>query len=212
MKIILDFDDVLFNTKAFKIGLIRVFKKNRVSEKDFLVTYKDYPTLTKKGLLKYDPFQQIKILGERRGINTAKTRRDMLEFLKSCPQYVFREVAEFLGKFLKNKLFLVSYGHTGFQDKKIEKCEIGKYFKKIVVTDKMKVVAMRRFLRKDEKIVFIDDRVSQIDEVKKYFPNSVTFFLKRKEGRYDDKATNYVNYEVNNLKEILKILKKNYEV
>jgi FMN phosphatase YigB (HAD superfamily) len=212
MKIILDFDDVLFNTKAFKRGLISVFKKNGVSEKDFLATYKDYPTLTKKGLLKYDPFRQIKILGERRGINTAKTRRDMLNFLEGCCRHVFKDVAGFLDQFPKNKLFLVSYGHTGFQDKKIEKCGIGKRFKKIMVTDKMKAAAMARFLKREEEIVFIDDRVGQINEVKKYFPNSVTFLLKRKEGRYRDKATNYVNYEVNNLKEILKILKKNYEV
>ncbi|MFA5871994.1 MAG: HAD family hydrolase [Parcubacteria group bacterium] len=206
MKIILDFDDVLFNTKAFKRDLINVFKKNGVSEKDFLATYKDYPVITKKGILKYDPFWQIKILGERRGIDVVKTRQDMLEFLNNCPQYVFRDATGFLKKFSKNKLYLVSYGHTGFQDKKIEQSGLGGFFGKIVVTDKMKAAVMRRFIRKGKDMVFIDDRVDQINAVKKYFPNSLTFLLKRKERRYDDKKTKYVDYEIKCLKDAVKII------
>jgi len=206
MKIFLDFDDVLFNTKSFKRGLIGVFKKNGVSKKDFLATYKDYPTITRKGLKKYDPFRQIKLLEKKLGIDGEKTKRDMLKFLESCKKFVFSDVKNFLRHFDKNELFLISYGHTGFQDKKIENCGIAKYFREIVVTDKMKAEIIRRFAGKKEKMIFLDDRTDQIEEVKKNFPQSITFLFKREEGRYNDKRTKSVDYKVRDLKEAFQII------
>jgi FMN phosphatase YigB (HAD superfamily) len=208
LKIFLDFDDVLFNTKAFKGGLINVFKKNGVSEKDFLKTYKDYPTVTRKGLKKYDPFRQIRLLEKKLGIDGAKTERDMLKFLGGGEKFVFPDVKNFLRRFGKKNLFLVSYGHTGFQDKKIENCSLAEYFQKVVVTDKMKAEVIKRLARREEKFFFLDDRADQIEEVKKNFPQSATFLVKRKEGRYNDRRTEHIDYVIKNLKEGLKILKK----
>ncbi|PIU78964.1 MAG: hypothetical protein COZ28_02175 [Candidatus Moranbacteria bacterium CG_4_10_14_3_um_filter_44_15] len=207
MKIFLDFDDVLFNTKSFKRGLVGVFKKNGVSKKDFLATYKDYPTITRKGLKKYDPFRQIKLLEKKLGIDGEKTKRDMLKFLESCKKFVFSDVKNFLRHFDKNELFLISYGHTGFQNKKIKHTRLSSHFAKVVVTDEMKARVVERLAKSGERIVFLDDRADQVEEIKKSFPESVTFLVKRKEGRYNDSRTKYVDWEVGNLKEVLSAMK-----
>jgi FMN phosphatase YigB (HAD superfamily) len=206
MKIFLDFDDVLFNTKAFKKDLIAIFKKNKVSKKDFLATYKDYPTVTKKGLQKYDPFEQIKRLKEKLSVNGVKIKKDLLHFLAKSSDYLFKDVKKFLQEFDKKDLYLVSYGQTGFQDKKIANCALKKYFRKIIVTDKMKAEVIKRLVGQKEKFVFVDDRVDQIEAVKKKFPQSLTFLMKRKEGRYFDKKNEFVDYEVRNLNEVKKTI------
>lgn len=208
MKIFLDFDDAMFNTKDFKEGLINVFCKNGVSKEDFLKTYKDYPTLSGKVLQKYDPYKQIKLLEKNLGINGKKIKSDMDNFLASCEKYLFSDVKFFLKNIDKKNLYLISYGHTGFQDKKIDNCDIKKYFKKVVVTDKLKSEVADRFAALKERFVFVDDRIIQINAMKKKFPNSLNFLIKRKEGRYSDKRTKYVDFEVKNFREILKIIKK----
>ncbi len=63
-------------------------------------------------------------------------------------------------------------------------------------------------LNKKELFIFIDDRISQINAVKKNFPQAVTFFMKRSSGRFNDKKTKYADYEVKNLTEVKKIIDK----
>ncbi len=208
MKIFLDFDDVLFNTKAFKKDLIAIFKRNKVSQKDFLATYKDYPTATKKGLQKYDPFEQIKRLEKKLFVDGVKIKKDLIHFLAKSSDYLFRDVKKFIQEFDRKNLYLVSYGHTGFQGKKIANCGLKKYFKKIIITDKMKGEAIKGLVSQKEKFVFIDDRVDQIEAVKRKLPGSITFLMKRKEGRFFDQKNKFVDYEIKNLNELKKQLRK----
>jgi predicted enzyme involved in methoxymalonyl-ACP biosynthesis len=58
-----------------------------------------------------------------------------------------------------------------------------------------------------EEIIFIDDRIEQIQNIKINHPNVQTFLLCRKEGRYCDKKNEYCDYEVNNLSEVQLIIK-----
>jgi hypothetical protein len=76
----------------------------------------------------------------------------------------------------------------------------------------MKAKALEKVLKKDkpakkEKIYFIDDRVEQIGDVKKKFPQAITIFVKRNEGRYNDKRNKYCDFQIKNLNEALKIIK-----
>lgn len=207
LKIFIDFDDAIFYTKAFKDGLIGVFRKNGVPEKDFLRTYKELPGAAGNGLSKYDPYKQIKFLEKELGVNGKKIKGDLDKFLKNCKNYVFGDIEPFLKKTDKKNLYLITFGHTGFQDKKIEGCGLKKYFKKVVVTDKIKSGVIGRFSSEKEVFAFIDDRIEQVDAVKKKFKECITFFVKRKEGRYKDKKTKYADHEVKNFKEIDKILR-----
>lgn len=210
MKIFIDFDDAIFYTKSFKEGLIGVFKKNGVSEKDFSRTYKELPGTVKNGLSKYDPYKQIKFLEKELGINGEKIKSDLDKFLKNCKKYVFKDIEPFLKKIDKKNLYLITFGHTGFQDKKINGCDLKKYFKKVVVTDKIKSGVISRFASNGDVFAFVDDRIEQIDAVKKKFKRCITFFIKRREGRYKDKKTKYVDYEIKNFKEIENILRSKY--
>ncbi|MFA5926347.1 MAG: hypothetical protein WC831_05505 [Parcubacteria group bacterium] len=207
LKIFIDFDDAIFYTKAFKEGLIGVFEKNGVSEEDFSRTYRELSKKNKSGIAKRDPYNQIRFLEKELGIDGKKTKSDLDRFLKNSRKYIFKDINPFLKNFSKNNLHIITFGHAKFQAKKIDGCNLKRYFKRIVVTDKIKSEVISRFSSNGDVFVFIDDRIEQIDAVKKKFKKCITFFIKRKEGRYKDKKTKYVDYEVKNFKEIEKILK-----
>ncbi len=209
MKIFLDFDDVLFNTASFKEELIKIFLKNKVSRKNFLASYKDYPVVTKSGLKKYNPFKQIKILKNNLKIDETKIKKDLKNFLTKLSKFVFQDVKTFLSSYHQKDIFIISYGKTNFQQNKIKNCGLKKFCGKIIVTDKLKSDEIKKILEnKKELFIFIDDRISQINAVKKNFPQAVTFFMKRSSGRFNDKKTKYADYEVKNLTEVKKIIDK----
>lgn len=206
-KIFIDFDDSLFNTKKFRSELVGVFSKNGVSKKNFFETYYDYPQRTASGLRKYDPARQIMMLRKKIKVNDLKIKKDLERLIRKAKKFVFTDTESFLARFKKRNLLLISYGYTDFQYGKIKNCGLfGKFFKVIVADgDKNKIV--RKFVKKGEPFLFIDDRIENINLIKKDFPNSVTFLLKRREGRYNDTKTKAVDFEVKNLKEVERIIK-----
>lgn len=211
MKIFVDFDDSLFNTKKFRGQLIRIFLGSGVVRKDFLNTYYDYPKKTAKGLKKYIPEKQIEILEKKTNIDGGKLRKDFKKFIQDTKGFVFPDVSGFLKNIKKNNLYLITYGSTNFQIKKIKNSGLFSKFCKIIITDSDKKAVIKRFVEKKETFIFIDDRIENINLVKKHFPNSFTFLLKRKEGRYNDKKTKSVDFKIKNLKEAKKIIKNKIE-
>lgn len=206
MKVFIDFDDSLFNTKKFRGELLRIFLGNGVSKKHFFETYYDYPRKTSKGLKKYDPFRQIRMLKKKIDIDNAKIKKDLELFIRDTKKFVFPDAKNFLAGFKKSNLFLVSYGYTEFQYKKIRNCGLFSRFFKVAIADGKKTKIIGCFVKKKEIFLFIDDRIENINFIKKDFPASVTFLLKRREGRYNDKRTKYVDYEVKSLREVSKII------
>lgn len=208
-KIFIDFDDTLYNTARLKIELIEIFKAGGVSRADFLSSYKDYPTVTRSGFKKYDPDQQISILHKRLGIDKAKMKKELEKLIKSSAKFVFRDAGPFLEKAGRKNVFLVSFAITKFQCQKIEFSGLAGKFEKVVVSDDPKTEVIGRITKgRNNKIIFIDDRVDQIDSVKTKFPESLTILMKRKEGRFKGQSTKYADFMVKNLKEAEKIIKR----
>ncbi len=203
MKIFIDFDDVLFNTKKFKEDIIKIFGENGVSEKIFQKYYKGFPATSKKGeLRKYNPREQIKKI-KSLGIKTDKIEKDFSKLLKNAKKYIFKDGIRFLKKFEKEEMYVVSYGDKKFQEEKIKSSGIEKYFRKILIANTSKAVKIRMILRnknigQGEAIIFIDDRVKFLRDIKKSYPGMVTIHMKRKEGRFFEKKTIYCDFEAAN--------------
>ena len=120
---------------------------------------------------------------------------------------MFDDVENFLNYVGKENVYLVSFGLPAFQNKKIIGAEINKMVNGCVVTKNSKAGAISKVMEEmhidpRERIVFIDDRIEQVRDIKKAFPDSCTFLLCRKEGRYCDQKNEYCDYEVHDLKEI----------
>lgn len=209
LKILIDFDDALFFTEAFKNEFIKVFKKFDVSDEQFHGSYKAYNSIKHGNISQYDPARQIKILENEVGLDGKALEKRLDKFLANTSRFIFKDVMPFLRNMGKDRLYLVSFGSARFQKMKMKGTGILKYFKKVKVTDKIKSEAIAGLVgrKKDAKFVFIDDRMDQIEPVKKAYPECVTILLRRKEGRYQHKKNKSADFEAGNLKEIEKILR-----
>lgn len=208
MKIILDFDDVIFNTRKFSRDYRKVFFNHGISGKIFSETYRGQVP-SKKRI--YDFQKHIEAISVRHPIDMSGFKKEIGAFLKTAAVYVFPDAFAFFDKFGKKNLFLVSFGTKEFQGAKIDNAKISRYFAKTVVSDKPKSFGVAMALKnsgiqKKEKIFFFDDRAELIEEVKKKYPGIFTVLMRRKEGRYNDKKSKYCDFKAKNLKEAARLI------
>lgn len=199
MKIFIDFDDVLFNTKKFIIEYIKIFKKYGVSEEIFRKYYYDGKETKLK---RYDLNGHLERIS--RNLNIDNLKKDINKFLFNTRKFIFSDVKKTLKSLGKYDLYILSYGDKEFQNIKIKNSGIANFFKKIIISSKNKTFA----LKENKPFYFLDDRVSHLKDMKKKYPFATTILIKRKNGRYDDKRNRYCDFEIKNLSEMKKIICK----
>lgn len=212
MKIFIDFDDVLFNTGKFVVGYKAIFKSHGISDKVYKKYYYDYPVNKGKKFKSYNWEIHIREISKRFPLDVRKIKSDITDFIKNTGKYVFRDVYEFVRKFSKKDLYLISFPRIKFQETKIKNSGISKYFKRVVLTSSLKSTAISKLIakekiKKNEAIYFIDDRLEIIEDMKKKLPRVIAIFLKRKEGRHKYPPGGNFDYEARNLREAGKIIK-----
>lgn len=203
MKIFIDFDDVLFNTKKFIFEYLKIFKKHGISEEVFKKYYYKEKQIN-NGSKKYNFNKHLKRISRNLNIDIKNLKSDINKFLFSTEKFIFRDVKKTLGNFKKDDLYILSYGDKKFQNKKIKNSGIADYFKKIIISHKDK----QSFLKEKKPFYFLDDRVAHLENIKKIYPFAITILIKRKNGRYSDEKNNFCDYEIKNLLEIKKVIEK----
>lgn len=214
MTILLDFDDVVFNTKKFREDLRELFFSNGVTNDLYEKTY--YDTDDGMAIKIYDPEKQLVRICEtkERSIDMDGLRNSLNTFLRSTEKYVFDDVILFMKDFAEDDVILVSYGDAVFQKRKIDGSGIGKYCKDVIITEHLKSEVICELMKKKniigtEKVVFIDDRNEQIEDVKKKIPFVATILIKRPEGRYQEKCDmRWCDYEVYGLDEARRLIRE----
>lgn len=214
MKIFIDFDDVIFHAKKFKKDLIGIFKKHGITRQEFNNSYYAFSKGSELEGKYYDPKKQIKILKKRFQVDNKKLQKDLDKFLKDLSGYIFPDVHYFLNNFSKSDLFLISYGHARFQRKKIRSSGMSKCFRKVLISKNNKMNIILNTCRKygispsKEDVILIDDRPEQLERTEQGKRRIKTFRICRPEGRYSDLLCVEMDYEVRNLREVFKIIKK----
>ncbi len=212
MQIFLDFDDVLFNTSRFVQVLKKEFEKNGISEEEFDRTYLDYPRRQKNGRLTvYNIWQQIDYLEKEKKKSLSRLRRAVKTLVADTSSFIFPDVVKFLKTFASEDLYIISYGESELQLKKINNCGLSSYFKKIIIINQPKgkiIQQIRKETSKNVSAYFLDDRVEQIEDAKLKNPDLKTLLVKRPEGRYNDKPNQYCDFTISNLLEAKKIILK----
>lgn len=208
MRIFIDFDDVIFNTKEFKNDLAAVFSSFGISRKAYEDSYFD--PCDKHSVKIHNINDQIERLKEKYSFEENVLRESLNKFIQNAEKYVFKDVVSFVELHKNEELCMLSFGNKDFQERKIKSSKIQKHISSIIITDKTKAEALADALKNTnaEPIFFIDDRTEQIEDVKKKFPQIVTIFMKRPEGRYQEMVKNqYCDFEAHNFEEVENIIK-----
>jgi len=211
MKIFIDFDDVLFYSKKFIQDEKKIFRKYKISEELFQKHYYQYRKDKKGNLIRiYNLKKQLRGIKKEKKMDIEPIRKELEVFLKDTGKYIFNDVENFLKKFEKKNLFIISYSKTDFQKNKIKNSGIPKYFKKIIITDEEKFKALKRIIdtekTKNEEIFFLEDRTDYIAGIKNEIPWVKTILMRRPQGRYKDEVLACCDFRIKNLKEAEKII------
>ena len=192
MKIYIDFDGTLFNSKIQYQRLINIFKKYNIEEKyiknlmkeEFYQKEKSFDILTKK-IIKDKNLDQ--------GIF-----KELNNIYKS--DLIYPDVIPFLEKYQnKYELILLTLGNIENQEKKINSSNLSKYFKDIIITNKDKSKLNIDYING----IFIDNNPKELEK----FYNSKAKYLiriKRESDKYSKISLSIKNIpEFKNFEELM---------
>lgn len=212
MKIFIDFDDVIFNTKQFREDLKDVFLSFGVSKELYEATYFDTEY---RGLVKsHDPMRQISRIKETADIDEENLKGAMKDFLGRAGEYVFPDFAPLVESFGADNFYVVSYGDLRFQNEKIKASGVDMIVNNIFVAEELKTAIVKKIIEErnipgDEEKFFIDDRVEHLDDMEEIFPEITTIWMRRPEGRWSDAGNGKTyDFEAKNLSEVGGIINK----
>ena len=205
MKIILDFDNTIFNTLLMLNEFLKVFQEAGFTEEKFWNNYEK----TKEKIGGFDQKVFIDLLGDSSFFDKKKTKEKMDSILSRASNFIYPDFADFAKSFNKRDLMLLSYGVTDFQKRKIEKSKIASMLNEIIITSKSKDKSFKIIRQKyqGEKLFFIEDNGEQIDRVKKEFPEVIALKMKRPQYQYIEIKSKLANCIIKNLYEAREIIK-----
>jgi FMN phosphatase YigB (HAD superfamily) len=204
MKIIIDFDDTIFNTYKMMQEFIKSFKKAGFSSEEFKEIYKK--SKEKKG--EFDQKTVIGLFSKLRSFDKHQVAKELAEILERAEEFVYPDFRKFVDNFPKKELILLSFGSTDYQKIKIENAGMRKYFDKIYITNKDKVYNIEKTYRKyaGDRIVFIDDKAEEIDKVKEKFPGIITLKMERPRGGHTSIKSEKADCVINNFAQVRDVI------
>ena len=168
---IIDFDDTLFDTQAFKEARLKALKKFGVSTELFWTTYKK-ARVNNDGVFTYSDIIHAQILGSA-GYSETEILKAFKNVNKKIKSFLMKDTEDFL-KFLKTfkqPLILLSLGETGFQELKVKETGIDKYFDRMFMINKSKGQVLQELIKAGQDYWFINDKVDEAQQLKISFPN-----------------------------------------
>lgn len=204
MKIVLDFDDTIFNTHGLMREFLKIVKKSNFSEEEFFGAYQK----CKKIVGDFDPKTIIKLLGEIKPFDKIKAKKEISLILDDLKGFVYPDFFDFAKSFSKNDLILLSFTTTATQKTKINNSKIAEFFGNIIITRRDKAEDLESIFKKHkgEKFFFIDDKTSQVDNIKNKFPEVITMKIKRPQGVDIMTASRLADYVIKDLYEAKNII------
>jgi len=217
MKIVLDFDDTIFNTHGLAQESVKIFEKFNFTEKDFWNAYQKCKET--KGDFDLDivvdlvfNFNKLNHLSvEACSDNKKKISEEMNFLFGRASDFIYSDFFSFVKNFNKKDLILLSFGTADFQGMKIENSGIASYFQEVIITQKDKTEDLKNNIlikNEGEKVFFIDDKADQIDKIKEKLPQIITMKIERLRGRHILPKSKLADYVVKDLDEAKNIINK----
>ena len=181
---ILDLDHTLLDTTAFKKALEESLVPLGISPEQFQETY----AATTSGIAgKYDYTieRHAAQLHERCGVDEQAARERLSGALDRLPDFLFADSLPFL-ELLNEKsetCVLLTLGNSVFQEEKVRRLGIGKYFFNMIFTEEKKDTVTLDLPEGPAAWVFINDNPIEIRGLQTRFPEARMIRIKRPGGK-----------------------------
>ena len=160
MKLIIDFDDTIFDTDRFKKErLFPCLKRYDISAELFEKSYEKY----RKTNPIYDIYQHLESFGKESNTNI-DLESIIYEISSGLESFVFPEYLSIFKKYGRENIFILTQGSENFQQLKIKRSEVDKKVGGILVVDSTKKEKIEdiSLLWPNETILFIDDKFKNL--------------------------------------------------
>ena len=191
----MDFDDVLFNTRAFMRDLVEACAPFGVTPAQWHAAYRnragDVPGVHAPfTIARFAPILARAVGGDATALAQAMEEATMRDLQK----YVFADSAAFLRHFPRDDVFILTYGDDAFQRARVAGCGLGALVAETFVTQTQKVEVLADYVDAHPTVtpaemVYLDDRAVYFGPVKAQLPAVRTVLVMRPERRYDDAPT-----------------------
>lgn len=172
-KVIIDFDDTLFNTHGLKEVLSAAAGRFGFSRGEFWFTYKQARDQS-PGVLNYTFVRHAEALHALHPAFVApQILQDEFENVMHNQKFVFSDAYPLLD-FLKNQnkiLILLSLGETAFQRKKVESSGLEHFFDRVEIVDTHKLNAIPLLVDQNEPVYFLNDKPFETKEILANYPH-----------------------------------------
>ena len=186
-KLYIDFDNTLFNTIKFNENCKKIIDKYINKEEQDKI-FKSFTKI-------YDFREVLNILAINYNIDKELLIKDYNEVLKD--NYLYDDVIEFLEYYKeKYELILLTWGNNEYQLDKINCSKISKYFKELLITQKLKYELDIDY----KNSIFIDDNPR---DLRGLMNNDSFKIIRLSRGKYMNYDKELVLSNVNSLKEII---------
>ena len=211
---LLDFDDVLFDTRAFVRALKAIFVLAGLNIEECENAYQELRDNLAKEKKQYSLEENVNFFSEKfPKLDEAVLEEEMAVLKKEMPRFVFEDALDFLRHISENgwQRIIVSFGDKSWQEEKIHSCGLGSLAEKVVVSqNKSKVDSVEEILKNAGEAadaIFIDDNRDEVlGLVKAKFPRVKTFQLIRPELESIRIRHKKCDYDCRSLEEIKGLL------
>lgn len=190
MKLIVDFDDVLFDTARFKSYIFKTMEIHGVNNvKDF---YDKERKINKPFSLRY--FIQYAIDITEKENDTMKKIYNVEEIynniISACPFFINDNMVEIMKNEGKQNCFIVTNGEIEYQNDKISKTGIGELCQKVYIVPRTKKDVIKELCTffSSEIVIFIDDKSKFFEDIDMEVCKNLTTVLYNENGFENLKA------------------------
>ncbi len=192
MKVFIDFDDTLFNTRDFVIDYSQLFVAAGLTPEVYEATYREAHRRMGESIEVYEAQTHTDTIAKQYpAIDIQTLKANVSEFLKDTSAYVFSDVKPFLEQTQRKgiQLYILSFGQSQFQSDKIAGTGLTSYFQDIFIVQEKKYEPIEAMMKRgdfDERVWFFDDRAEFVQDVNQRLSQVKTVQMMRPEGRYRD--------------------------
>ncbi len=168
--VFVDLDDTIFNTRQFKVDILKVLSVFGVKEEDFKLAYKNAAEAPMPGYFNYTFEKQLEALRQMGYVLGEEVVIQLNSLFNN--HYVLPDAEDFLIflQCVSKKIILFTAGNHFFQDKKIKNTNLLKYFDRVEIIDGGKDLVLEQIDLNKNKVVFINDNLEENKMMAQKFP------------------------------------------
>jgi len=172
MKLILDFDDVIFdNTRRFKPHMYHLL---------VLAGIPKAKSVRHNKLVREHQFSLKNFIADLLGSDRKKNSQLYKKAIEKCPEYVNQRLVKLVKRVGKKNCYLVTSGDWEFQHEKIRSAGVSQLFNQVLIAPESKRDLVHSICEKysGERVLFVDDKARFFSGLNfRKFPNLKTLLF-----------------------------------